>query len=787
MASVSLRRRLLAAALVCLPLVLPADGGAQSRAPGVLDEDSPEVVDLTITGVRAVEEDQLRRAIQIDESRCRSLVYRFTLCPFYKGDVVYRRAYLDREEFRRDVLRIKLFYYERGYREAQVDTAVVRSGRDRVRVLLAVQEGEPTRVDTVVVERAGGLIARRRRERLLRIRKGDPLDLLRIDSVKVAIRDALGGRGYADAEVGTRVEVDDAARLARVTIAVDPKRRTTIDTIVVRGNQRVSTETIRNSLRIKEGDPFRLSDVAESQRTLYESGLFRRADISAAPATDTTRPQRDSAKTLVVTLQEALPRAARTSAGFNTFEFFQVGGRYTNYNLLGGARRLDVQGAVGNLGAEQLNQRFIFRNPQLITANEDRYFAPTYQTSFDVTQRWFGDPRNTLSAGVFAQRRSSPLVFVDRGYGATATFTREFGARVPVSLNYRFEVSGVEAGDVYFCVNFGVCEQATIGALSAQQRLSPLALSASADRANDLFSPTRGFRVRGDAEYASQYTASDFRYNRGSVQASYYLPRFGGVVATRLRAGGVQSLGGTAEATGVGSLDDAALIHPRKRFYAGGSQSVRGYGENQLGPRVLTIPRDVLRGRFVRSDGTVGYRFCDPVTTPSRNCDPNAVVVGGDNMRDTFRLTDADFIPRPVGGDAVLEGSLEYRFSLARRYNLSGAVFVDAAVVTGQSVLGRETVAAATPGFGVRYRSPVGPIRVDFGLNPSLPEDLRVITESDSSQADDRELVQLQGTVNPDGSVAVSPRRTFAAYRRGGRVGSALGRLVLHLSIGEAF
>ena len=790
MLNLRLRRRHLAAAL----LFLPAAGGAQSRAPGVLDEDNPEVVDLRITGVRAVPEDQLRDAITVDESRCRSLVYRVTICPFYKGDAVYRRAYLDRLELRRDVLRIKLFYYERGYREAQVDTAVVRSGRDQVRVLLAVKEGRPTVVDTVVVQRAGELLGRRRRARAVRVRKGDPLDLLRLDSAQVAVREALGARGYADAEVGTRVEVDDSARLARVTLAIDPKRRTTIDSIVIRGNERVSTETIRNSLRLKPGGLYRLDDVAESQRTLYESGLFRRADISAAPATDTTRPQRDSAKTLVVTLQEALPRAVRTSVGFNTFEFFQAGGRYTNYNLLGGARRLDVQGAVGNLGSRQLNQRFIFRNPNLITADEDRYFAPTYQASVDVTQRWFGDPRNTLAAGVFAQRRSSPLVFVDRGYGATATFTREVAPRVPLSANYRFEISGVDAGDVYFCVNFGVCERTTIDALNDQQQLSPLSLNLTADRANDLLSPSRGFRFRADVEHASRYTASDFRYNRVTGEGSYYQPRFGGVLAARLRVGGVRSLGSTAEATGVGAVTDAALIHPRKRFYAGGSQSVRGYGESQLGPRVLTIPDNVLRGRQTvvrvvngQPDTITVYGYCAPAN-PIKSCNPNAgptSVTAGDTVLTFAGLQAGDFVPRPVGGDRVLEASVEYRFPLLRRFNLVGAVFADGAIVSGESAAGRETVQAVTPGFGFRYLSPVGPIRVDLGINPSLAEELRVITESDSGES--RGLVELEGAVNPDGSELVPARRRFEAYRRAGRVGGALGRLVLHLSIGEAF
>jgi outer membrane protein assembly factor BamA len=791
MASLLSRRRHLAAALL---LLSPALAAAQERTPGVLDEGRPEVVEMRITGTRALDADDIRNAIQTEASGCRSLIYRFTICPFYKGDVVYNRAYLDPIEFRRDVLRIKLFYYERGYREAQVDTAVVDAGDDRVRVAFGITEGEPTRVDTVVVERAGGLIPRRRRARLLRVRKNQPLDLLRLDSVVVAVREALANRGFADAEVGSRVEVDTAARRARVTLAIDPKARTTVGPITVRGNDRVSEETIRNSLRVEQGEVFRLGDVTESQRALYESGLFRRAEIAVSPATDTTRPQTDTSKSLVVTVQEAPPRAVRTSVGFNTFEFFQAGGRYTNYSLLGGARRLDVQGAVGNFGSRQLNQRFIFRNKLLSDTDESKYFAPTYQTSVDVTQRYVGDARNTVSVGVFANRRSSPLVFVDRGFGGTATFTREVGPRIPLSASYRFEVSGVEAGDVYFCVNFGVCERQSIDALNQSQRLSPLALTVSADRSDDLFGPTRGFRLRADVEHASQFSASDFRYNRFTAEGTYYRPGFGGTLAARLRMGGVQSLAGTNDAVGVDPLDsEVSLIHPRKRFYAGGSQSVRGYGENQLGPRVLTIPSTVLRGRRIAPrPGAPAFRdttyvFCAPVN-PIQSCNPNATGSERTEAGNLIpaRLEATDFVPRPVGGDGVIEGSVEYRFPVLARLNLFGAVFLDGAVVTGESVAGRETVVAATPGFGIRYRSPVGPIRVDLGINPSLQDELRVITENDEG-GEIGGLVELQGVVGSDGRQLVPARRQFAAYKRGGAVGDALGRLVLHLSIGEAF
>jgi hypothetical protein len=77
--------------------------------------------------------------------------------------------------------------------------------------------------------------------------------------------------------------------------------------------------------------------------------------------------------------------------------------------------------------------------------------------------------------------------------------------------------------------------------------------------------------------------------------------------------------------------------------------------------------------------------------------------------------------------------------------------------------------AAVTPGFGVRYSSPVGPIRADIGFNPGTTESLPVVTES---------IVNGQRTL-----VTLKQRRAYSPARGG----SFLRRVVIHLSIGEAF
>jgi hypothetical protein len=116
----------------------------------------------------------------------------------------------------------------------------------------------------------------------------------------------------------------------------------------------------------------------------------------------------------------------------------------------------------------------------------------------------------------------------------------------------------------------------------------------------------------------------------------------------------------------------------------------------------------------------------------------------------------------------VVEGSIEARFPLWR--DLMGAGFVDAGMVRQKTdpTLPRRR-AAITPGFGVRYHSPVGPIRADIGINPGGTESLPVVTEN---------VVNGQKTL-----VTLQQRRTYAPTKGGG----FLNRVVLHLSIGEAF
>ncbi len=747
-------------ALFAVVLAVPATAVfAQPGARGASQMERPEISAVDFRGVKHADVSELKLSVATKASKCSNFVLKYTICPFTHSSAVYNRYFLNREELARDILRLRVHYWRRGYRETKVDTVVSRVGDDKVKVAFVVNEGPPTLVDSMVVTGADSLLSPGQVSRLLALRSGDPLSMLALDTSVTKLRDALWELGYADASVDTSVSVDAAAHLANVRITVEPHWLTRVGPIQIQGLEKLDPEAVRNSILLRPGQRFRRSDMLRSQLNLYASSLFQRASIEALGDS--------SVKPILVQVKEGDLQTARLAGGFSTMDYVQVDGRYSNFNFLGGARSLQVQVTLGNLLASALEDEFIFAKLGVsddFSGERSPFLKPNWQTSVELRQPWAGDPRNTVGASIFAHRRSTPGVVIDRGQGVSASFTRNLAPRTDVSANYRFEVARVEAGNIYFCVNFAICDPATIDAVSKAQRLSPVAIIASANRADDPLEPRHGYNGSLTLEHASQYTASDFRYHRALVDAAVYRPLGPGVLAGHVRVGWTEAL--SSESLNIPGFGDVQVLHPRKRFYAGGSRSVRGYGENQLGPRVLTIAPSKLEA--------LG---CAP---PFDMCDMlNAV----DSTGTKKLLADTDFNSRPIGGSALAEVSAEFRFPVWGP--LLGAAFVDGAILTARDnqlfSLG-DNFMAVTPGIGVRYRSPVGPIRIDIAYRPrihgdggSVGEGLPVLTQV---------LVDGQQRIVRVGSGLSADQVPLRIYDADVKFFS---RIALHLSIGEAF
>ena len=701
-------------------------------------------------GVEHVDVQDLENSISTRASRCRSFVIQ-VFCWFSRSPTFEDKYYLDPDELQRDVIRIRLYYWKRGWRETAVDTFVTPPGGRPVTVRFKVTEGPPTIVRKLSMSYDSTLISDRTRNRLTLLHARDPLDLTLLDSMRVLFQNEMWDKGYGDAVVDTSVVVNDSTHLTDVALTFTPNHRTVVGHITITGTNRVNPATIRNAITFQTGDIFRLSDVLESQRNLYESNLFRLAAIQVLP-------QPDSVKDVDIGVTEAPLHEMRMGPGLNSVDFLQFQTHFTAYDLFGGAQRLDVDATVGNLLARSLQGRSVFRNVAADVGDDNvtPFLQPTYNASVEFKQPAFLRPANSVGFGVFSHRTINPGVFIDRGYGGQTTFTHEIRVRAPVSVNYRYELDRVAASDVYFCVNYGVCDTLTIGSLRAHQSLSPATLTGFIDRSDQPFSPTKGYVARFDFENAAGWTGSDYRYNRVFFDVAAYGHRSGTrrVYSAHLRMGWVKA---------IANGPDNGVLHPRKRFYAGGANSVRGYQENQLGPRILTIEDSAL----VRGARSIGGGTCAARADAVKFCDPNSPGLGN-----------GDFLPQPLGGTTLLEGSVEYRVPLPANdifRNFVGAVFLDGGVVGSANIKGLlnlgslvKGTGAVTPGVGIRYMSPVGAIRVDLAINPNRAENLAVVTAAPDSS----------------GQVRIVP---LALSRNWVQGRTLLDRLAVHFSIGEAY
>ena len=670
----------------------------------------PEIERVDFRGVRSVLMHEVQRAVR---TRASSFIEKHHLEPGQLG---------------RDVTALHDLYWRHGFREVLVDTTVHPSGSG-VAVTFDVSEGPVTVVDSVDIQQTTPALDTTTVHRALRLHPGAPLDLSALDSTLAALRNALWDDGYADATLTPNVVANAVTHRANVRIDVDPRWRTRVASIEIEGNRLMSRDALRSALTLRPGGLYGRREVASSLRHLYESRVVASAFIAVPPnASDSLTP-------VVVRVQERNPVQFGMDAAFSTSEFLQVAGRVGLFSIDGGLWQLVVRGATGNLLATGLEGAGPFTEVAPDDSIDRAFLRPTWNAQVEATRLWAGSPRNRLTLAAFGQRLSEPNAFIDRALGLSTLFTREVTEHAGVLIGYRLERAAVEAGDVYFCESFGLCDAAALGVFRDFRRLSAVSLGGSVNQVNNPVAPSRGQTARIDLEYASPVTGSEYDHFRVDGEATAYRPLGSWVIATHLRAGWAHTPQGE-------------VLHPRLLFYAGGSRSVRGYRENQLGPRVLRV-----RKADLIANG------CTEASIAAGSCDPNAVPQGV-------------FSPQPVGATALLEGSVELRKHLA--WGLGGVLFADGAMVgSGAGTLSGDRVSTVTPGVGLRYATPFGELRLDAGWQPDKSERLPVLVETTAADGSSQ-LVRL-----------TTDRLWTSADDANGKRG--LRRVTLHFALGHAF
>jgi outer membrane protein insertion porin family len=599
-------------------LVVLSISACASRGPQVPESDlgamRPEVRELTFRGNKAFSVWTLRKEM---ETKSRPFLQ------FWKRGSDYNSSTLEA-----DVLRLRKFYFDRGFLGTTIRIAKVQeySEENAVSLEVEIEEGQPTVVKSVHI--AGTVPPELPSKKVLLaalpLRPGKPINKERFDKSKSKLLLRLQNSGYARAQVVPNTEVDAEHHEAIITYTLEPGQRAYIGGISVEGSDRVPEYVIRRQLDIEQGDAYSVKALKDNQIRLYDLGMFRSVTPRLMNINETGTPL-----DIEFEVHERKPRTFQLGIGASSVESMRYEVKWTHRNLFKEAERLSllarISGILQGMEAELDEPYFLNRDTSL-----------THKLFILNNKRIDTDPFGILDS-IF------DIVDPQPGYslltiGGESRIEHDFSKRLAGILGieltqndfYDIDPSLVEdlesVEDNKLFIQFGELEW---------------------NSRDDNLNPTRGELLRAKIDHSNTSLLSDVNFAKLTLEGRYYLQfLWRTVLATRLKVGSIEPYGETQD------------VPSNVRFFAGGPGSVRGFSLNRVGP--------------------------------------------------------LDASGNPLGGSSLLEGSLELRFPLPDGF--SGALFVDFGNVWSTPFTYRLDDLRYAAGPGIRYLTPVGPLRLDIGF-----------------------------------------------------------------------
>jgi outer membrane protein assembly complex protein YaeT len=638
--------------------------------------------------IYAVERGERYKLVRVDVQGNRyfdhkTILERMAITPASK--LRYRYGRYSAPMLERDLEAIRTLYRSNGFVEVEVAAQTDNSyrGKEReVAVSINIKEGPQYFVSGLELT---GVNLRDYETvlSLLEVSEGEPFSELSIAADRDTVLNYYFSLGFPDANFDHVRTSGPKPNEVRIKYVVSEGRRNFVRKVVVSGLERTRPDLVNSRIGLQPGEPLSLVQMVESQRKLYDLGIFARVDTALQNPNGLERD-----KYVLYQLEEARPWSL--TWGFGA-ELGRIGGSVTNLEAPAGKAGFSPRVSLGLSRANFFGIGHTVGVRTRISNYQQRavatYLAPQFKGKEDLN----------LSVNLLADQSRDVRTFAARRLEATLQLGQRLSRANTIQYRYTLRRVGVDQESLKI-------DPRLIPLYSQPVRLGILSTSFIQDRRDNPIDSRRGIYNAIDVAYASKAFGSQSDFLRILLRNStYHRLRKDLVFARTIVFGEEEGFFQT-------ELDD--IIPLPERLFGGGADSHRGFPENQAGPRDL----------------------------------------------------DTGF---PIGGRALLMNGLELRFPVLGE-GVGGVLFLDSGNVYSnvknisfryhQRNLEDFDYMVHAVGFGLRYRTPIGPVRIDLAYSMNSPR-----------------FIGFEGT------------REELIFGGGQRSLQRISRFQFHFSLGQAF
>ena len=570
---------------------------------------------------------------------------------------VTKRGVLDRDILTNDMAMLSNFYFDNGYIDHKIDEPVILRAQDGLEIVVRVEEGQQYRVGKVAV--GGDLIVDGKDIlKQVQLTSGQIFRGSRLRDDIQKITDMYSNKGFAFVQVDPLTTVNPGERNVDVALVITRGPPVYFNRILIAGNTKTRDKVVRREMVPAEQELYSGTKITQSKNALQRTGYFEDVQLN------TKKTDQPDTVDLQVDVKEGPTGTFSVGAGYSGGEGFVFNTNVNEKNLFGTGQRVSINSAVG----------------------------PRVQNyTFNYTEPYLNDTPMSLGVDLFNTKNSytsnntAPYNQHQIGFGVNTTypmsnlyipFIKEPIAKGPGSD----ELATAPPLTMWDYMRGGVSYNLTRQTINDIQPGAPLSIRESAgttltssitpnityDSRDHFFNTTEGTKSAFAIQVAG--LGGDNRFIKTDTSARWYYPllkdpQWGGSYV--LAVGGMLGYG---IGLGGNSNNGNNVLPLYSRYFVGGINTVRGFQDRSIGPKQQSCTTD----------------------TPPLCTNEN------------------------IGGDKAAVVNFEFLFPIMEQYGLRGVTFFDMGTAFNNGFSFNEV--RRSVGFGGRWMSPFGPLRVELGF-----------------------------------------------------------------------